>query len=401
MPSLSFPLAQQLGGNATPPCQQALFFLPQHFLDLFDRIYPVDYIEALKSPGPGYEVLQAYAQVFTRVSLAIARLDCGAHILSSYGPAVVIATLQLARDPSVAASLAFSVTVKKGTVFLASKSGRRFTMQQDQTFAHGDAGPHDVLATAVEPAWEYNLQGTVVTPNGLVLPGEIDTIDTLITDPPFSDISFMVSQRDSTYGGQPGMLDALGHDRGIERNSGEADGPYKARVRRLPDTVSPGAIRRAVTAALAPFGATFDFIETFDPKYQTAYDVTSAMAGLIDTNLFVYDDPRPAYPPFRNRWLGEEDFRAAFIIVVPNLAAINDEGMAYDDTAENVHDLISPSTGGTRAMSAYDVDATMPVPQGFYDGFDLAKQAVYKGLADLLDAIKAAGVNAIIELQGQ
>jgi hypothetical protein len=393
----------------TPPCTQAVFYDVQHFLDLYDRIFPATYLDPLKSPGPGYEVLQAYAAVFQRVSLAVARLDCGAHILQSFGATLPTVVLTFTR----ADALAGTMTLKAGTVCTTSKGGRDFITTQDVVFGIGDLGPHDVPAVGALPAFEFNVPGRVIAADGEVLPGDIDTIKTPLMDPPFPPVglpNFSVQQIPDACGGQPPMLDGLGNDRGLPRAPGESDDAYKIRIRQLPDTVSPDAIVRAVTNYLAPFGVTFDFIETFDPAYQTCWDCPSPNAGTptfqaapvpnIDTNLFVYDDPRPPYPPFRNRWLGDEDYRGAFIIVVPNLPAFSDLGFAWDDTAMTPTDLLTAD--GFRSVGAYDLDANYTASSaGFYDGFDLGKAAVYKGLLDMLNRIKAGGVLAVVELQGQ
>jgi hypothetical protein len=124
------------------------------------------------------------------------------------------------------------------------------------------------------------------------------------------------------------------------------------------------------------------------------------MAG-VDTNLFTYDDPRPSYP-FKNRWLDDQDMRAAFVVVLPQLAPISDFGMCWDDVAITSADYHSPI--GRRALCAWDVPATTPADQflqGCYDGFDAQKNAVYAGIYDLLQQIKAGGVLVELELHGQ
>jgi hypothetical protein len=136
----------------------------------------------------------------------------------------------------------------------------------------------------------------------------------------------------------------------------------------------------------------------------------------IPTDLFVYDpDAIPGHDiyPFNNRWLSEEDFRGAFIVVVPNYPAITDVGMVYDDTASFPFDFLTYNDAavniGQRSYSAYDLDVFFSIEGpnnrtltgGGYDGFDLGKQAVYKGLASQLQRVKAGGVLAVIELQGE
>ena len=382
--------------NATPPAGSTIYFDPQHFLDLFDRLLPRSYLAPLKSPGPGYEVLQAYAQLFARMSIAVARLEAAGFILSAPSGVSALAQVYFTRDPSSTGT----VTLRAGTVVQTSVGQYQFVTLSDISFGVGDYGPTPVLAYSLGQSYQFDVPGQTALPNGVTAAGSIDQIVTQITDPVFVGDIFSVYQVDYAVGSTPPILDQLGVDRGLPRLPGEGDAAYRARIRRLPDTVSPAAIRRAVAGILAPFpGVTFDFIETWQADYQTAWDVVPGIPG-IDSNLFVYDDPAPAYPPFRNRWLAE-DYRAAFIIVVPNLGAISDCGMAFDDTAMVPNDLISPDTLGTRSMSAYDVLPTTPVPQGGYDGFDLQKQAVYQGMWDLLDQIKAAGVTVGIELRGE
>lgn len=395
-----------------PPCPQALFYDQQHFLDMFGRLLPQDYLYPLQYTGPGYEVLQAYGAVGERVSLGIARLDCGAHILTSFGSALATGEVQFSR-PGVSAG---AVTIKAGTIVTTSVGGRDFVTTEDLAFGSSDIGPLSVPVQAIAPGYEWNVLGLVTTAGNEQIPGQIDSIKKMIQDPAYTDTTFIVSQANDTTGGQPAMLDQLGADRDLPRHPGESDAAYKLRIRRLPDTVSPNAIVRTIHSILDPLNASFDFIETFLSSYQESWDVPSPNTGTptyqatipsaIDTNLFTYDDPRPAYPPFRNRWLDDNDFRGAFIVTVPDLGAISDCGMAYDDNANDATGLITPPTtpggvnGATRAMSAYDVLRTTPVPQGGYDGFDLGKSSVYLSLYNVLAATKAGGVFFSIELQG-
>jgi hypothetical protein len=400
------------------PCTQAVWIRFQDFLDLFERLYPQAYLDPLKSPGPGYEVLQAYARMLERLSLAVARLDCGSHILQSFGVRFSVTTVEFSRpDTSPTWPAPGTVTIKAGTVVLTSKSRRQFATTADVTFFQNDLGPKQVPVIALLPAFEFNVPGRKFALNGEELPGDIDTVDKLLTSPSFPDVgvpNFVVAQVEDATCGRPGMLDALGEDRGLPRNPGESDDAYRSRIRTLPDTVSPDAIVRSVLAYLSNFCGgtlTFDFIETWQSTYQTAYDCPSPNAGTptfqavipagLDTNLFTYDDPRPAYPPFRNRWLSTEDFRGAFIVVVPDVEAISDVGLGYDDTASGIGADLTTACG-TRALGAYDIPSDFSLwPAGGYDGFDLGKQALYKGLFDLLERIRAAGVLSAIELQGQ
>lgn len=396
---MTFPLGTL--GCDQPPCSDAVYLGYSYFLDLWDRLYPVHYLETLKSPGPGYEILQAYARVFARISLAAARLDCGAHIVDSFGGTLSNGEVQFTRPNAAAGDL----TIRAGTVVGTSRGGRRYVTATDVSFTGGSVGPITVAVAAVRPDWYYNARGHRTGADGTVFRGDVDQIVTLDAflspsgDRYFNDPPISVDNEMDICGGLQPMLDGLGADRGLTRGSGETDAAYKNRIRTLPNTVSPVAIEAAVAAFFLPYGLGADVIETWDPAYQTCYDITGTEPN-IDPNLFCYDDPRPAWPPFRNRWLGEEDFRGAFIVVVPNLGAVSDVGMAWDDTATGPT-AVSPDTQGLRAIAAWDVDPTTPVLQGGYDGFDLGKQGIYLSLYELLDRIKAAGVYFAIELRGQ
>lgn len=378
----------------------------QDFLDLVDRVTPESFILPLKNVGPGYEAFQADAQVKARVSLAISRLDLVAFIQDAPAGAFATATVSLTRAAGGAA-----MTVKAGSVFTTSNGGRDFVLVTDVPFAMNDAGPHTATVQAVRRSYQWNVPGPVTTASGQVLPGDIDTIKNLIEDPVFSDTTVQMTQTTDATGGAPPALAQLGADRAITQNPGESTLQFRQRIRQLPDTVSPAAIKRALTNFFAPFpGVSFDFIETWQPTYQEAFDCPSPNPGTptflatipttIDTNLFVFDDTRPAYPPFRNRWLDENDYRGAFIVTVPNLAAISDYGMAYDDTAETPAALTT--VNGKRSVNAYDVPrSNFPGElQGAFDGFDTGKASVYKGLFDTLEAIKGGGVTIEIVLQG-
>lgn len=285
-----------------------------YFLALFDRIFPSDYLEPLKSPGPGYEIFEALAAVGARLSLAIARLKVGNFISSADGGQYAQANVLFLRP----AFTAGAVTIKAGTLVTTSVGDRTFALLSDVLFGATDLGPLPGTVQAISLGYEYNVRGQRVAASGLVLPGEIDTISKLIEDPSFGDPTITISQVDDATGGQAAMLDQLGIDRGMGRVEFETDASYRPRIASIPDTVSPGAVRRAVNAILQPLGLSFQFIEIWDLAYQTCFDAPSAVipGSTFDPNLFCYDDPRAA-TPFRNRYLDEVEARGTFIVVVP------------------------------------------------------------------------------------
>ncbi len=463
----------------------------QDFLDLLDRILPAEYIATLREFGPGFEVLQMYAAIFARLSLAVERLGNDAFIdianvgsrasgqveLFRGGPATIntpilgqsgavasivagaaagrmrvagltnmSATASVGRFLDITATASIEntgtfevvnfvdgatvdvtnasaiipdgnngtivweevsrdVTVKAGTVVTTSQGGRDFVTLQDQAFAPADLGPFSVPVEAVAPGYEYNVTGQRAAADGTVLEGEIDTIKVLVEDPALADTTIQVRQITDITGGTDEALAALGRNRGTTRNPDEDVASFRERVRRLPDTISPDAAQRVVDNLLRPFKIGFEIIETFEITYQTAYDgpSTPIEGSLYDPNLCVYDDPDIDGDPFRNRWLDANDVRGGLIVVVENAQPLRDTSMAYDDTAAGVTDLISDKTGGQRAVGAYDVpqDLGFGAVQGGYDGSDLQKQALYKGLADTLESIKPGGATVAVELRGE
>ena len=376
--------------------------LQADFLALITRLLPASYLEPLKDPGPGFATLQADGAIFERISLAVERLRKNLLIIQADAASKAIVPLEISRPTSAAGAL----VITRDSQVVATASNRRFQLLNDVTFSGAALGPIAVTAKAVLADYTWNMPGPVTTADGTTLPGEVDAFHRLVTVPSFADPTLIVVQTGDAVGGACPGLESLGEDRGLPRRAGESDAAYRNRIRQLLDTVSPDAIERAVALLLGEFNATFDFIETFELDYQSCWDGPPTAVGDYDPNLCHYDpetvvgyDPLP----FRNRWLDEVEARGAFIVVVPDIGAVLDVGMSYDDTATGPSDHTTPAHGGKRSHSAYDVpeDADAIIVQGGYDGFDLPKQALYQGLFELLQRIKPAGSAAIIELEGQ
>lgn len=471
----------------TNPIQQ---LTQADLLALLRRNFPEEYLDGLENVGPGFELLQAFASIYSRVSLAVERLGQDAFIDIANEGSRAAGTVELFRDgpatintpiegqTGAAASIVSgaiaglmrvsgltnmspaslgrfldlvgtaaientgtfeiavfvdettvdvinsaaivpdsnngtitweevsrTVTVKAGTIVTTSVGGKDFVMLTDVTFQPADLGPFTVQVEAVAPGYEWNVTGQVTTADGTLLDGDIDTIKILVEEPPLGDTTIKVRQMLDVGGGIDAALPALGRNRGIIRGNDEDTKSFRERIRRLPDTISPDAVRRVVENLLRPFDAQFEIIETFDITYQTAYDGPNTVIGesLYSPTLFVYDDPDADGIPFRNRWMDVNDERGGGIVVVENIQPLRDTGMVYDDTAPDVSSLVSSRTGGLRAVGAYDVpqDFGFGAIQGGYDGSDLRKQSLYKGLFDTLQSIKAAGSSVVVELRGE
>lgn len=298
----------------------------------------------------------------------------------------------------------FTVTVKAGTIVTASDIGAAFATLQDQIFIWSDLGPFNVPVQAVAFGYEYNVSGALTTAGNEFIFGEIDTVTTLVEDPALGDTSIQVTNAAPTTGGRDAALDALGFDRGMPRNPGEADTPYRNRIRQLPDTVSPNAIQRTVDAVMRPIHASYEIIETWDPFYQSCWDAPLTVAPGVDfdVTLGCWDDPRPS-SPMRDRWLDAGNCTGGIIVVVEDVQPIQEYGACWDDTSLTAADLVSPDTGGMRAICAWDAPDNIGFGylQSCWDGQDLGKSALYLGLYTTLQNIKPAGCPVSLELAGQ
>lgn len=383
-----------VGGAALgcTPC----FFSQQELLDLLDRLYPQSYLEPIKVPGPGYELYKGMARLWERVSLAVGHMECGQFILTESGGGSANAPVVFHRQNADAGA----VIQKAGTVVSASKSGRRYVLQLDTAFGPTDLTTPTVIVRAEAQGYEYNVRGQRVTARGEIVVGEIDTISLPLQDPPYGDPTIQVQQFLDASGGVPAQLDALGHDRGIDRTPSEPDSAYGTRIRALPDTVSPGAIRRLLGRLLAPYTAQpFRVIETWDDRLQTCWSAPPdnlPLPSTFDTNTFVWNDPRRT--PYRNVWLSGTFERGAIIVVLPNLFPILDFGGVWNDPAVVADDLRSPS--GQRALSAWSLPQDFSGLSWAWSGYDAVRDSIYKGIWDSLLEILAGGVALAFVLEG-
>jgi hypothetical protein len=262
----------------------------QYFLDLFDRTYPFAYLFPMKTtPNGGYETFQATAAMAARVSLSLFRLSND--LLSIYAPVGNLAkgTVEFTRPTDAAGA----VTILGGTVVSTSVGGRQFTTDANVAFGATDLGPFEVTVTAVASGYTYNVTGPSFAASGEFIPGAIDTIYALHTAPLYGDITFEVSQVTDTVGGTNQALESIANDRGITRGGTETIESFRLRVRTLPDTVSPGAVRRAVGAIMGASG--FCFREVGTPLFRGVFfdgdDTTGDVKKIdfFDIDSLVFD----------------------------------------------------------------------------------------------------------------
>ena len=357
------------------------------FLALYDRIFPADYLRAMKEgEGPGYELFQAFARTAARVSLAVRRFEDGATLLFSEGPAFSTGTVEFFRQNYGAGA----VTVLSGSL-VADAQGRPFYTTADAVFGATALGPVTAPILAAVPSYQWDVPGEMLAPSGQAVPGTITRILRLLESPDFGDPSVQVRNIAPTTGGRDGQLDLNAMDRGIFRAPGEVDDSVRFRARALPDVVSPAAIRRLVASYLEAYGAGWEYIETALPAYQTFYDAEDGGLG-YDPDLFFYDDFQDD-PPFRNRWLDEVENSRCFLIAMDEIEPVEETGGVYDDEALNLDNLVSDHHLGGRAVSAFDfADGEADYLTMAYDGEDAALVAVYAGLWNAIQRARPAGI---------
>src|ERR1043165_2427040 len=91
-------------------------------LGVIDRALPDTYLDPIKAIGPGYELLQAYAKVGERASLAVKRFEDDVYILTSKGGALATVQATLSRSPFTAGA----GVMLAGTIVRASRGGQVF-----------------------------------------------------------------------------------------------------------------------------------------------------------------------------------------------------------------------------------------------------------------------------------
>lgn len=378
-----------------------IFFTKDHLLAVARRAL-AQWADDLAFAGAGgWDILRGWAASFSRASLAIGRFEESSFVVTATGPALATVTLTWTRESAAAGA----VVIKAGTLVRASKAGATFRMTADLSFGALDVGPLTTPAVAVGYGEEWNVLGRYIAPNGDTMPGEIDSIDMLILDPPFVERSFAVTNHDDVTDGRLGMLDIHGRDVNLDRVHGENDTSYQQRIPIVDVAVSPVAVVQRLRQFFDAIGYTdadWYLIETWAHAFTSCYDAPELSYPLYpdyDPTLGVYDDPRPS-SPIRSRWLDMPNAEGAGILEFRDLPAVEDWGGAYDDPALVQADLASSL--GTRATTAHDLDDNVVTCRhSCYDGRDLERDRMIARLANLLDSITLHGVNTTLVAQGE
>lgn len=200
--------------NSVPRFADQVPMTQAELLALFDRLLPDFYLAPLKSPGPGYEYLQAVAKMNARVSEAVAHIGSGCYIGSATGGTYATSKVEFYRDNTVFGA----VTLLKGTV-VGTYDGYLYQTVADVVFGASDFGPHEVTVQALARGWNWNKPGPVTAASGEVLPGSINQLVSPVVASAGAnfDPTMEVRQTEDAVGGSSPMLDGLGQDRGAYR----------------------------------------------------------------------------------------------------------------------------------------------------------------------------------------
>lgn len=364
-------------------------------LALFDRLFPPDYLDAMRTgSGPGYEYLQAVAKVAARLNAAVRALGGGVFFMAAAGGAKATAAVEFYR-----AGFALGAgAVKAGTRCRTSRGGREFVLLSDVLFSGADAGPHAATLRALWPGEEYNVAGPRTDADGTAVPGEIDTVSFPVQDPPYWDPGVAVRQTADATGGTGSYLDALGRDRGLDRAGNESDDSYRARLVFLPDTVSPAAIERQVSLFLEALGWGHAIVEAGDAALGGVLGAAATPPAPAHLAQFCLSNPLNATGLW-GRVLSEATFRAALFVVIDRLPAMEMFGAGLSDTAMTA--AAHATAVGRRACWALSVPASYVATLApALSGTDTRAPGVYRGLYELLQQVKAAGVYATIWING-
>lgn len=265
-----------------------------------------------------------------------------------------------------------------------------------------------------------------------------------------ADLGITVFNELSPTGGRSAMLDELGDERALNRSPGETDAEYRARIREVPDVVSPNAIRRALNRLL---GATpYCFREvgsellpgffydgdrsapsaTPHGAQNDAYDTQALLLdGTVLVGGFVNQDPAVIETPDQlvcvQGYMGELRNAGTRVVFIPENGHLPDSVVGlrvrtasgaifmitgvtatpYGD-ARKFHRYfnyaqfrgfflvgVRPTAGGEFGI-AYDVGAHSAYDAApflaFYDGFPTLDGIVNGRIVRALDTARAAGV---------
>lgn len=172
-------------------------------------------------------------------------------------------------------------------------------------------------------------------------------------------------------GGRSALLDELGRERDIGRAPAESDDSYRVRVHRLPDTISPNAIRRAANRVLREFGTACCLREVGSALFPGLF-FDGDSTDVDPAGAFAFDFDFVAQPLDRYKvLLDHRRMRGFFLLSVPPIT-LGEYGCAYD----------------VGSSDAYDCSPWL----AFYDGFAVTTAIIYGHVWQAVEEARGAGV---------
>jgi hypothetical protein len=222
------------------------------------------FLDPILADPDGFAILGAAVEMFVRVSAA-GGYDCDeAFISSAAGGGGGTSSATVSRPAS-----GTSGTIPRGYTFVDPRGVVLF-VQTDVPVASGALSVLLPLETLrhTEAVNTDDDQALSVAPTANVV---LDSLGTTAIVAPAGDPSIVsttfqvVGDVGPIVGGASDWLSVLGRERSVVRQVGEDTESYRARVRDIPDAVSPKAIGRAVQAAVSRVGLfPFLVLEPFD-----------------------------------------------------------------------------------------------------------------------------------------
>lgn len=189
----------------------------------------------------------------------------------------------------------------------------------------------------------------------------------------WKDLGYTVTAIVQAELGREDDLFFLGDQRGQYRTLAESEEAFRDRIRRPPDVVSPNALTRTVNKILAPLflkGVVMDPGDIFEGFF-------------LDHDFFDYYNPGDLFPTSPWHLLSSLNETYGFFWVrVPWIAA-GDFGIFYD-------------AGPTLYLADLGLYLGPAYDSGFYDGFSMTGQTIYRAIYEEVRRRKAGGVDFAI-----
>jgi hypothetical protein len=235
-----------------------------------------------------------------------------------------------------------------GNTLTHSGTGNTFTEDMVGAFVRFLAGS---LNVTTYPRRILSVTSTQVVVDGTALLAE--TADIEVVD--INELGVTAELTTELSNGTHPWLDALGLDRLIARNPNEIDASYRARVKTLPDTISPNAMIRAISRIFRPSSTPYQFLES-----RNVSDIRGFFADADPA-----DDPDAYFPGGNGKLLLGNTFEFRGFFVVVEYQPTGDPGQPADTT---------PASSGSQ-MNAADLMPADGEPFIFYqDMADMIKE---------------------------